>query len=46
MQRKQELLEAFQDGDNLPTPETRSYTGHDLQQGKPVEAANAAEAAD
>ena len=35
-----------QDGDNLPTPETRSYTGHDLQQGKPVGAANAAEAAD
>ena len=46
MQRKQELLEEFQDGDNLPTPETRSYTGHDLQQGKPVGAANAAEAAD
>jgi len=46
MQRKQELLEEFQDGNNLPTPETRSYTGHDLQQGKPVGAANAAEAAD
>jgi hypothetical protein len=46
MRRKQELLEEFQDGNNLPTPETRSYTGHDLQQGKPVGAANAAEAAD
>jgi hypothetical protein len=39
MQRKQELLEEFEDGENLPTPETRSYTGHELQQGKPVEAA-------
>jgi len=43
MQRKQELLEEFQDGDNLPTPETRSYTGHELQQGKPVAAADVAD---
>jgi len=46
MQRKQELLEEFQDGDNLPMPETRSYTGHELQQGKPVEATNAIDTAD
>jgi hypothetical protein len=38
MQRKQELMEEFGDGENLPAPETRSFTGHDLQQGKPVEA--------
>jgi len=43
MQRKQELMAEFQEGDNLPTPETRSYTGHELQQGKPVEAADAAD---
>jgi hemerythrin superfamily protein len=43
MQRKQELMEEFQEGDNLPTPETRSYTGHELQQGKPVESAEAAD---
>lgn len=41
MQRKQELKEEFEDGDNLPTPETRSYTGHELQQGKRIEAAEA-----
>ena len=43
MQRKQELMAEFQEGDNLPTPETRSYTGHELHQGKPVEAADAAD---
>ena len=41
MQRKQELMAEFQEGDNLPAPETRSYTGHELHQGKPVEAADA-----
>lgn len=42
-QRKQELMEEFQEGDRLPPPETRSYTGHELQQGKPVGAADAAD---
>ena len=41
--RKQELMEEFQDGANLPTPETRSFTGHDLQQGKPIGASDAAD---
>ena len=36
MQRKQELMDEFGEGDNLPAPQTRSFTGHDLQQGKPV----------
>jgi len=43
MQRKQELVQEFQGGDNLPTPETRSYTGHELQQGKPLEPTDAAD---
>jgi hemerythrin superfamily protein len=43
MQRKQELMEEFGDGENLPAPETRSFTGHDLQQGKPVESQQAAD---
>ena len=43
MQRKQELMEEFGDGDNLPAPETRSFTGHELHQGKPVEASPAAD---
>jgi hemerythrin superfamily protein len=43
MQRKRELMEEFGDGDNLPAPETRSFTGHELQQGKPVEASQAAD---
>ena len=43
MQRKQELMEEFGEGDNLPAPETRSFTGHELQQGKPVEAGQAAD---
>ena len=43
MQRKQELMAEFGEGDNLPAPETRSFTGHELQQGKPVEAGQAAD---
>jgi hypothetical protein len=43
MQRKQELMAEFCEGDNLPAPETRSFTGHDLQQGKPVEAGQSAD---
>jgi len=43
MQRKQELMQEFGEGDNLPAPETRSFTGHELQQGKPVEASQAAD---
>jgi hypothetical protein len=43
MQRKQELMAEFGEGDNLPAPETRSFTGHELQQGKPVEANPAAD---
>jgi len=42
MQRKQELMEEFGEGDNLPPPQTRSFTGHDLQQGKPIETPEAA----
>ena len=40
--RKQELLAEFKDGD-LPPPQTRSFTGHQLEQGKPVEAGTAAD---
>jgi len=43
MQRKQELMQEFGEGDNLPAPETRSFTGHELQQGKPIEASQAAD---
>ena len=43
MQRKQELMAEFGEGDNLPAPETRSFTGHELQQGKPIEADQAAD---
>ncbi len=43
MQRKQELMAEFGEGDNLPAPETRSFTGHELQQGKPVEGPQAAD---
>ena len=43
MQRKQELMAEFGEGDNLPAPETRSFIGHELQQGKPVEASQAAD---
>jgi hypothetical protein len=43
MQRKQELMAEFGEGDNLPAPETRSFTGHELQQGKPIETDHAAD---
>jgi hypothetical protein len=43
MQRKQELMQEFGEGDNLPAPKTRSFTGHDLQQGEPIEASQAAD---
>ena len=36
--RKQELMAEFKDGADLPPPETRSFTGHELVQGEPVEA--------
>jgi len=36
MTRKQELLTQFEGG-NLPPPETRSFTGHKMRQGKPVD---------
>ncbi len=36
--RKKELLAEFKEN-GLPTPETRSFIGHDLSQGKPVEEA-------
>jgi hypothetical protein len=42
-QRKQELMAEFGEGDNLPAPETRSFTGHDLHQGKPIEAPQSAD---
>jgi len=35
-QRKEQLLSEFENGENLPTLETRSFTGHDLIQGGPV----------
>jgi hypothetical protein len=35
--RKEELLAQFK-ADGLPPPETRSFTGHELRQGEPVEA--------
>jgi hypothetical protein len=38
MQRKQALLEKFKGGVSLPPPQTRSFTGHKLVQGKPEEA--------
>jgi len=37
--RKQELMQKFAGG-KLPPPQTRSYTGHELVQGHPVEAVN------
>ena len=43
MQRKQELMEQFGEGENLPPPQTRSFTGHDLKQGKPVETGQSAD---
>lgn len=35
--RKQQLLSEFK-AKGLPTPETRSFTGHKLRQGEPVAA--------
>jgi hypothetical protein len=40
MERKQALNEQFADGDNLPPPHTRSFTGHELVQDQPVEASS------
>ena len=37
-ERKQELTEEFKHGAKLPPPETRSFTGHELVQGAPVDA--------
>jgi hypothetical protein len=36
--RKQELLAQIKKA-GLPTPETRSFTGHKIEQGEPVEMA-------
>ncbi|MBV8394428.1 MAG: hemerythrin domain-containing protein [Alphaproteobacteria bacterium] len=41
MARKEELMEEFKSGD-LPPPQTRSFTGHKLQQAKPVDGGTAA----
>lgn len=38
MERKQELMAEFKDGENLPAPETRSFTGHTLVQSEPRQA--------
>ena len=38
--RKQELLAAIK-SNGLPPPKTRSFTGHKMQQGEPVEQASA-----
>jgi hemerythrin superfamily protein len=38
--RKQELMEQFEAG-GLPSPETRTFTGHDLEKRAPVEEAKA-----
>jgi hypothetical protein len=35
--RKEELLRDFRDGADLPPPETRSFSGHRLSQGHPVQ---------
>src|SRR4051812_48213603 len=43
--RKEELMAEFESG-QLPPPQTRSFTGHKLQQGKPVDGGTAAAAAD
>jgi len=34
--RKAQLMETFE-RDGLPPPETRSFTGHDLEEGEPVD---------
>jgi hypothetical protein len=36
-------MEQFGEGENLPPPQTRSFTGHDLKQGKPVETGQSAD---
>jgi hypothetical protein len=36
--RKKLLLDDFEAGAALPPPETRSYTGHELKQGHPIQA--------
>jgi hypothetical protein len=41
MTRKEELMEQFKSGD-LPPPQTRSFTGHKLEQSKPVDGGTAA----
>ena len=38
LERKQALIEEFKHGAKLPPPETRSFTGHELVQGEPVDA--------
>jgi len=43
MERKEELKEELGDGARLPPPHTRSFTGHELVQDRPVEAREAAE---
>jgi hypothetical protein len=42
MARKQQLMAQFEGG-NLPPPETRSFTGHKMRQGKPVDGGAAAQ---
>ena len=37
MERKQALLDKFTNGVSLPPPETRSFTGHKLVQGEPLQ---------
>lgn len=39
--RKTQLMESFK-RDGLPPPETRSFTGHDLEEGEPVDEADEA----
>jgi hypothetical protein len=38
MERKQALMDKFKNGVALPPPETRSFTGHKLVQGEPLQA--------
>lgn len=42
--RKAELMEQFKGG--LPAPETRSFSGHDLEEGAPVDEAGGGKASD
>ncbi len=39
MARKEDLTSKFENGAKLPPPQTRSYTGHKLEQSHPVQAA-------